>query len=162
MREGSLSSHGFQTMALGKRVDVGTDEEESRGGGGRSVAPVDHHLPSLHPRRPPPSSGTATQKLTRGLRPAFLGFPSSQRCGAGEDETKGGADFMGQSAPGPFQLVGNQFLSSPTKQTINQLSQTLSKSRVGKHHSIFCASSNLNLQTRSPKTEKSGHFYLYN
>ena len=33
----------------------------------------------------------------------------SQRCGAGEDETKGGVDFMGQSAPGPIQLVVNHF-----------------------------------------------------
>ena len=31
-------------IALEKRVDVGTDEEESRGGGGGPGTPVDHHL----------------------------------------------------------------------------------------------------------------------
>ena len=77
--------------------DVGTDEEESPGGGGSPGAPVDHHLPSLHPRRPPPSSGTDTQKQCGGCAPAFLGCPSSQRCGAGEDETKGGVDLVGHS-----------------------------------------------------------------
>ena len=46
----------MQKMALEKRVDLGTDEEESQGGGGRSVAPVDHHphhfiLGGPYPRR---------------------------------------------------------------------------------------------------------------
>ena len=47
---------GDQMKSLTIKVDVGTDEEESRGGGGRSVAPVDHHphhfiLGGPHPRR---------------------------------------------------------------------------------------------------------------
>ena len=54
--------------------DVGSDEEESPGGGGSPGAPVDHHLPSLHPRRPPPSSGTDTQKQC-GAAPPRFGLP---------------------------------------------------------------------------------------
>ena len=65
--------------------------------------------PSLHPRRPPPSSGTDTKKLTRGLRPRIFGLPLLAKVWAGDDETKGGVDFLGQSALGPFQLVVNHF-----------------------------------------------------
>ena len=53
---------GDQMKSIIMKVDVGTDEDESPGGGGSPGAPVDHRLPSLHPRRPPPSSGTDTQK----------------------------------------------------------------------------------------------------
>ena len=65
-----------------------------------------HHfiLGGPHPRR-----GRTHKNNRGGFAPAFLSCPSSLRCGAGEDETKGGVDFMGQSAPGPIQLVVNHF-----------------------------------------------------
>ena len=47
---------GDQMKSIIIKVDVGTDEEESRGGGGSPGAPVDHHpyhfiLGGPHPRR---------------------------------------------------------------------------------------------------------------
>ena len=90
-----LSSKSPSKTSLG----VGSDEEESPEVW-LSRSPSRSSPPSLHPRRPPPSSGTATQKLTRGASPpAFLGCPSSQRCGAGEDETKDVSIWWGTREP---------------------------------------------------------------
>ena len=71
---------GDQMKSIIMKVDVSTDEEKSLGGGGRSVAPVDHHhlhfiLGCPHHRR------DGYTKNRDGFAPAFFGCPSSQRCG---------------------------------------------------------------------------------
>ena len=53
-----------------KSKHVGPDNE-SLVGGGSPGAPVDHHLPSLHPQRPTPSSGTDTEKHCGATPPRF-------------------------------------------------------------------------------------------
>ena len=83
-----------------------TDEEESRGGGGSSGAPVDHHLITSSSAAPTLVGDHHTKIIAGGFAPAFLGCPSSQRCGAGEDETKGGNDFMGHSRAPLFLTSG--------------------------------------------------------
>ena len=79
--------------------DVGTDEERVREDGAFR-SPSRSSPPITSTTAAPTLVGDGHTKIMRAS-PAFLGCPSSIRCGAGEVETKGGADFMGQSCAWP-------------------------------------------------------------
>ena len=101
---------GDQMKSIHIKVDVGTDEEESRGGGGSPGAPVDHHLLHFILGGPHHRRGRTHKNNRGGFAPAFFGCPSSQRCGALRMRRREVLIWWGTHAPSPFQLVGNQFM----------------------------------------------------
>ena len=70
---------------------------------GLSSAPLNHCLPSSHPRRPHTFARRGNPKM-RGAKPPAIIFvwPSPTRVGAAEDEVMGGDDLLGlRNAPPP-------------------------------------------------------------
>ena len=100
---------------------------------GQSRSPSRSSPPITSTTAAPTLVGDGHSKIMRAA-PAFLGCPSSQRCGAGEVETKGGADFMGHSrAPLILKCWKAQKVVFPSQnsQRKNHFSE--------KHHPIWIA-----------------------